>query len=262
MNKVFFGFGHGYGGTHLLAKILNLVPSVYCDHEIITKDSPRAMFDKYQEVYRGELPAEDVVTKERLPFVKEVWKSGKDFGEINGMLAFYVEGLFKVFPNARFIYMMRDPRTQIRSIHNSGIFDYEVFAGRDMWWWPSPRKDDPHHDEWDRMSKLEKCAWSWRLVNSSILELFEDVPEERIFRYKFEDMTKGKRIDELCAFLQIPAPNPAAVQRLTSIKHAKTPTVVSDPLPPWGATPQSRKNEIARVAGPISKIIGYGDLND
>jgi hypothetical protein len=158
--------------------------------------------------------------------------------------------------------MMRDPRTQIRSIHNAGIFDYEVFAGRDMWWWPSPRNKDPFYHKWDEMSKLEKCAWSWYLVNSTILELFKNIPADKIFKYRFEDMIKGKDVRNLCSFLGIQTPPPNVITKLISVKHSKTPTVVKDPLPPWPAIPQSQKKQIINVVGQLSETIGYGGLND
>lgn len=263
MSRMFFGFGHGFGGTHLLADMLDIVPGVDCKHERICPESPHAMFTHYLDVYRGEADPEQVVRAERAPLVRRVLSNGHVFGEVNGQLGFYAAALHKVWPDAKFIYMTRDPRGQIRTSFNTGIFDYDnpIFKGRDLWWWPSPREDDPYVDRWEGMGTLERCAWMWRFVNEFFMEQLESIPESHVFRYRFEEMTQGRRVNELCDFLGIDRADPAAIARITAKKRAKTAVRSRTPLPPWSDMDGETREKIAGIASETSVKLGYGDLN-
>lgn len=261
MADVFFGFGHGFGGTHLLAKLLDLCPNVDCGHERKAKCSPHALFDKFLPVYRGEGSASEVILAERVPMISQTLNTGQKFGEINGALTFFVKALYEHFPDAKFIHMVRDPRKQIISTHNTGIYDYSVYEKEKMWWWPYPREGDPYYEKWEGLSILEKCAWDWYLYNNTILEELEHIPKERVFFYKFEDMIRGNKLSELFSFLELFRPEQRSIEHLLSIKHSKTPVTSPSPVF-WNMLPRSRKAKVAAIVSDVSKKIGYGDLND
>jgi len=263
MTKMFFGFGHGFGGTHLLADMLDAVQGVDCKHERICPESPHGMFTHYLAVYRGEKDPKEIVLEERAPLVRRVLASGKVFGEINGQLGFYVGGIHDVWPDAKFIYMTRNPREQIRTSFNTGMFDYEnpIFKGRNLWWWPKPRPDDPYADKWECMSVVEKCAWMWVFVNDFFMEQMKRIPENQIFHYRFEEMIAGRNFDELCDFLNINRANRKEITRIVSKKRAKTAIRATAPLPPWDEMDSKTKKSIADIAEKTATKIGYGGLH-
>lgn len=258
MKSIFFGFGHGFGGTHLLAKLLDSSPGTFCKHEIKYNLSQHGLFDKFLPVYNNKISSDEIIIKERLPLINSIIKKN-NFGEINGVLTFFIKSLYKFFPNAKFIHMVRDPRTQIISTFNTGIYDYSVYKKEKMWWWPYPNKEDEYFNKWEELSTLEKCAWDWRLYNKTILNGIKYIPKEQIFFYKFEDMIIGKDFYKLCKFLEIEAPYPSLVKNLISIKHSKTPTVVKNPIK-WDTLNNNRKENISNIVSNISKEIGYGEL--
>jgi len=255
MNKIFFGFGHGFGGTHLLAKLLNSSPKTFCGHEIKYNLSPNGLFDKFLLVYNNKENPDKIIEKERLQLINQILKE-KNFGEINGVLTFFIKSLYNFFPNAKFIHMVRDPKKQILSTYNTGIYDYSVYDKEKMWWWPYPNKDDIYYKIWDNLSNLEKCAWDWLLYNKTILDNIIYIPKEQVFFYKFEDMIKGIDFFKLCRFLEIDAPYPSMVKKLISIKHSKTPTVVKTPKT-WETLDIDEKIKISNIIGKTSKELGY-----
>jgi hypothetical protein len=266
MTNVFFGFGHGFGGTHLLANLLNILPNVDCKHERKGPNSKYAMFDKYMDVFHGDVSAGDVAVKlERLDMVSSIIRGGKVFGEVNGILGFFVTPLFKMWPDAKFIYMMRDPRGQVRTAYNTGIFDDGVSktilsAHPDwdsVWWWPFPASTDPTFNRWNVLSNYEKCAWFWAAYNDFVIFQLEKLPGKQVFYYKFEDMIKGNRIDELYKFLGLNKPMDSQIQKIVAIKHGKTPTRVVNPIPTWDAQNKIQQKSVLEFVEQTMKKLGY-----
>jgi hypothetical protein len=265
MSKIFFGFGHGFGGTHLLANLLNIHANIDCKHERKGSFSKYALFDKYMDVFHGKDSGVKAVEKERIPMVSQTIKSGKTFGEVNGILGFFVRALFVNWPNAKFIYMTRDPRAQVRTACNTGIFDRGVEQSilsshpdwSSVWWWPRPSENNPLTKDWAVLSAFEKCAWFWSAYNEFVLEQVEELPEKQVFIYKFEDMVVGNRIMELYDFLGFPRPSEAQIQQIVSIKHAKTVARIAAPLPKWEQIPPAIQKRLLEFTEQTMKKLGY-----
>jgi len=235
VSKLFFGFGHGFGGTQLLSKVLNLIPSVDCDHERRDVNSPTALFEKYKGVWYGQSDGEEFIRKQRIPMVKKVFESGQMFGEVNGILGFFVTPLYKVWPKAKFIYMYRDPRNQIISAHNTGVFCHEAFPENfDPYWWPYPYPNWEIKKSWEQMSNLERCAWFWADYNEFVMKQLEDIPKDQVFYWKFEEMVQGKNLDKVCEFLEVSMPpDKGALNKLLNTKVGKTVKRATVIHPPW-----------------------------
>jgi len=259
MSNMFFGFGHGFGGTQLLSKVLNLVSGVDCDHERRDKISPSALFEKYKGVWYGQSDGEQFIRDQRIHMVKRVIDSGNIFGEVNGILGFFVTPLHKVWPNAKFIYMYRDPRKQIISAHNTGVFCHEAFPDNfDPFWWPYPYPNWEIKNEWDDMSNLERCAWFWSDYNEFVMKQIKDIPEEQVFYWKFEDMVKGKNLDKVCDFLNISMPSDtAALNRLLNTKVGKTAKRATVIHPPWAQLNHGLKVKCLKYMKPTMDKLGY-----
>jgi hypothetical protein len=266
MTNVFFGFGHGFGGTHLLANLLNVHPNVDCKHERRGPTSAEAMFDKYMPVFHGDKEAgKKAVLDERLSMIGSVVNGGKVFGEVNGILGFFVRALFQTWPRSKFIYIMRDPRTIVRTSCNSGIFDQKIAKTilnahpewSSIWWWPIPAPNDPVQKVWSALSNYEKCAWFWAAFNEFVIEQLNELPKESVFYYKFEDMIKGLRINEVYDFLGLKYPTKEQVQKILSVKYGKTSIVISNPIPVWENQSEAQKKSILVFVESTMKKLGY-----
>ena len=259
MSKVFFGFGHGFGGTQLLSRVLSLVPKVDCVHERRDKASPNALFEKYKDVWYANSNGIDFVKKQRIPMVKKVLAEGKMFGEVNGILGFFVTPLFKVWPNAKFIYMYRDPRSQIISAHNTGVFCHEAFPPDfNPFWWPYPHSSWEINKQWDEMSNLDRCAWFWSNYNEFVMKQLKSIPEDQVFNWKFEDMIKGKNLEKVCEFLGIGMPpDDGQLNRILKTKFGKTAKRATVIHPPWASLDPKLKEKCLSFMRPTMKKLGY-----
>jgi len=256
--KSVFAFGHGYSGTHLMTQILKTIPNIDCDHERILPESPYALFDKYVGVYKGDLDPFKELGIQRKDFINGIIKNGKIFGEVNCMLGYFVKALDKMFNDSKFIFISRDPRTQIRTIYNTGGYNMSVFPDNfDPFWWPTPAKEDPSFEKWDKMKQLEKCSWAWNLYYDYILSELGKIDKNKYFHIKFEDMVAGRKLPELFKFLGVPSPNAAQIKKITSVKFAKTGTREKSPLPVWQAMNLQSHKIIRRYTKETAKKLGY-----
>lgn len=257
MTHPIFGFGHGFSGTKLLTKIISTDKRFDCRHERRSKESPQALFDSYVKVYKGLANPNVIIKSERLGMVNRTTASGKIFGEVNCMLSYYVPSLNRFWPNSRFIFISRNPKTLIRSIFNSGGYEYSLFPGVDLFWWPTPHEKDSCYDEWDQMDPLEKSAWAVNMYFEVAFENIKDIPDERVLIFPFEDMISGKNLSKLYGFAGMRVPDPALIKRIVAVKIGKTPNRVKNSLPEWKKMDEVSREKIMFFAGWSIKRLGF-----
>ena len=256
--KSVFAFGHGYSGTHLMTHILKTIPGIDCEHERILPESPKSLFDSYVDVYKGKKDPYKILRNERRAFVNGVISKGKIFGEVNCMLGYYICALDKIFDDSKFIFISRDPRTQVRTIYNTGGYNMAAFPKKfDPFWWPTPAEDTVIFNKWDKMKQLEKCAWAWNLYYSYVLNELSKIDNLKYFHIKFEDMIAGKKLDKLFKFLGVPKPNKNQMDKITNIKFAKTGVREKKPLPEWSKMNLDDHKTIVKYTKDTAKILGY-----
>ncbi len=129
---------------------------------------------------------------------------------------FRIKMLQRVFPDALFVYVVRDPRGSIASIHKgwteeSRFQRYELppgFVIKDYggssWCFGLP----PEWESLDGSTVMEICAHQWRLYNEYC---HRDLPDDaaRVFTVRYEEASAapGPVLDELAAWAGLdPAP--------------------------------------------------------
>ncbi|MBI9106308.1 MAG: sulfotransferase [Spirochaetales bacterium] len=117
--------------------------------------------------------------------------------ESNHIIYGLLDLIAEVFPNSKIIWIMRDPRTWIRSAINATAFHlYGPFDWNSLnlsvraYNFPG----DASAGRWNAMSKFEKYCWYYNSVNSRAFELMERVPNFRVYRY--EDLFNNEIRDE------------------------------------------------------------------
>lgn len=110
-----------------------------------------------------------------------------------------------VFPNSKIIWIMRDPRSWIRSAINStayhlyGPFDWDSLnLSVRAFNFPS----DPSASKWGSMSKFEKYCWYYNSVNERAFELMKKVPDFKVFRYEdlFDKKVRDQNFQEMLEY--------------------------------------------------------------
>lgn len=109
---------------------------------------------------------------------------------------FHLDALEQVFPDAYYVFLVRDPRANISSMIDGWPHLYRygkpqllpVFqdlpdATIDHWTYPAP-------PGWQKMVHLplpEICAWSWQQHIESVLDFFQDHPKQPLL-VRYEDL--------------------------------------------------------------------------
>jgi len=129
---------------------------------------------------------------------------------------FRIQMLLKVFPDARFVYVVRDPRGSIASIHKGWTeesrfqrfdlpegFTIKGYSGK-SWCFGLP----PGWESLDGSTVMEICAHQWRLYNEFC---HRDFPTDgdRVLQVRYEEMASdpGPVLEKLAQWADLdPAP--------------------------------------------------------
>ncbi|NBC48978.1 MAG: hypothetical protein GVY22_13540 [Gammaproteobacteria bacterium] len=94
-----------------------------------------------------------------------------------------------IYPDAKIVGIVRDPREWVRSWMNYGAHHDEndlVTRFGQSRLTPSIVDDADYAERWSSMSQFERLCWDWRIVNSTIRDFAENDILTRI--YRFEDL--------------------------------------------------------------------------
>ncbi|MFW6366131.1 MAG: sulfotransferase [Spirochaetota bacterium] len=121
-------------------------------------------------------------------------ENGQIYIESSGHLFGVLDLIPEVFPNAKIIYIVRDPRTWIASALRTiefilyGPIDHGISVRA------SDLPEDPFAIYWKQMPKFERYAWWYEFVNSYVLQRCKSMDNFRV--YRFEDLFGGEQRDE------------------------------------------------------------------
>lgn len=206
-DRLFFVLSTGRSGSKTISFTLSENPKVSCRHEIspfIIKLSTDYAYGRYSEDYFLDILDEVYGKSKRTP-------KGELLGESNQKLTVLAPLLHKLFPKAKFIWIIRNGKDVVSSIH-----------GRD-WYWPEHKNDtelfNPNHrtwdnyriegdkvgqfttEEWNNMTRFEKNCWYWVYWNDLIEDFFKSLPEEQKLMFKLEEFDQN--IDNIQSFLNV-----------------------------------------------------------
>jgi len=178
---------------------------------------------------------------------------------------FHLDALAKLFPEAKFIHLVRDGRATISSMiegWRSGRFMKKLLpfpdnSSIDYWTYPVP-------PGWENMvhAKLnEICAWSWLQHNNYVLEFFERNPALRkdLFRISYEELIEkpDAKIDSLIRFCDFNKSSSVA-SYLQANQSSRTTISEPDPMK-WKSTNVDEILEIEDSIAPMMSRLGYPD---
>lgn len=107
----------------------------------------------------------------RFPLIRSLGKN-TIYVESNNNLVLLLPTLIKAFPKAKFVHVIRNPKSYVRSAYSKshGKAKYTLFGESD------PRKrltakddiNDPFYSQWDHFSQFQKVCWHWHKYNLMI----------------------------------------------------------------------------------------------
>lgn len=214
-----FILGTGRSGTHAMSQMLSQLDGCYVPHEI-----EPLLLSEVVRYLRGELKKEDIVALLRSTRSPAVVGGALLSGESNQRLSFILPCLREAFPDARYLWMIRDGREVVASTMQRGWYTnaYDrMDSRRAAWERYRVRADDVGElssSEWEAMSVLEKNCWYWsytnRLIERDTKQLGLNVLQLRL-------PTVQKHMKEVMSFLGLPSLAPSAFMRTNAENNVR-----------------------------------------
>ena len=113
----------------------------------------------------------------------------KRYIETSPQVTFLAYHLLKVFPNSKFIHLVRNPVDVV----NSGVKRKWYNGNTTDQWRIVPSKKDPIYTEWDKFDSISKNIWSWVETNKWIVEFCNTLPKENVMILKSEELFKNNK---------------------------------------------------------------------
>jgi hypothetical protein len=217
--KPFFIVSSGRSGTAMLHKALSAVPGVEMHHEYAVQITQPLAVKRYLGAVN------DSQTRALLDetFGAAVRHTqGTHWGDSSNKLSWLVPDLAALFPEARFVHLVRDGRKVASSyFHKLGneTYDDRSNAALQAWydgigtapppekpyWWPVPRRDDPMAGPFRAFDQFQRICWHWAEINRVAMAALAALPADRTLFVRLEDLVQSPSlVRELFAFLGLP----------------------------------------------------------
>lgn len=147
---------------------------------------------------------------------------GSHWGDSSNKLSWLVPDLALMFPQARFVHLVRDGRKVASSyFHKLGneAYDDRSNAALQAWydgtgaapppekpyWWPVPRRGDAMAEAFRGFDQFQRIAWHWTEVNRVAMAGLSDISPDRTLFMRLEDLSRcSPKVQELFDFLELP----------------------------------------------------------
>ena len=165
-----FIIGTGRSGTQTAAKLLSAIPECSVLHEV----KPELLEESLAYLYgRADVNGLRLLLKQtRSP---EALGGALLSGESNQRLSFVLPILSQVFPDALYLWFIRDGRDSVASFHQRLWYDREEQRKRPpeaaQWIRARIKADEVGEmssNEWERLGSFGRCCWYWSFVNRFI----------------------------------------------------------------------------------------------
>jgi len=147
---------------------------------------------------------------------------GTHWGDSSNKLSWLIPDLAALFPEGRFVHLVRDGRKVASSYFhklsaenyddrsNAALQDWYDGTGplpppEKPYWWPVPRRGDPMAETFRGFDQFQRICWHWAEINKVALEALAAVPRHRTLFVKLEDLIKSPAVfKEMSDFLDLP----------------------------------------------------------
>lgn len=211
-NDPFFIVGTGRCGTKFLADQMT-GGRLICRHE------PNSNLISWITSYaHGEIDAD--LLKQRIQSLftelSSLPSSCELYGEADQKYSFCIPILKELFPQAKFIWLKREPKAFIASVLPRGWYDdFEMGYSENRGRHHKPHGNSVHAanrirgdktgqlslSEWRSMSEFERSCWYYIYTNQQIEEKLSKFPKEDIFRLATNDLNNPEAILEVKKFV-------------------------------------------------------------
>ena len=141
-----------------------------------------------------EILLKELFLSNREQHLRYTYKTGKHYIETNNYITFFAPTLYKIFPDAKFVHLTRNPTPFIKS-------------GLNRKYYTNRSEDDKRiapvmeTDKWGNYSQASKIAWLWNETNNFVEE-FKVKYNPNIYHFDFNNLT-SENVKRLLKFIDI-----------------------------------------------------------
>lgn len=265
-----FIIGSGRCGTRTMFKMLSGVPDLEIYHEFVCTHVQKLACLYYMGcIDKNSAKAE----LHGLHGAGITYSDARIWIDASNKLSWLIEPLMEMYPNARFLALVRDGRKVTSSFFYKlapEMYDDRstcILAGwladpinlpppppEKKYWWNIPQPGQPFHEEFPDFDQFQRVCYHWSEVNRVILQDMERyVPSNQQMIIKLEDLTTdAKVLRQALDFIGIEFDS-------DYVEFLKTPQNVFFPID-FQLT-DSQLEQFRDIAWPMMKILGYGSEN-
>ncbi len=219
--RPFFILSSGRSGTAAMARLLAGYDSVEMHHEYLCTHVQELAVRHYLGL-TGEREAMEALARWHGSAVH--YCERPLFGDSSNKLSWLVAPLARLFPEARFIHLVRDGRKVASSFFHKladECYDDRSTAALQRWyddphrhpppppekryWWNVPRRDDPRAEAFRHYDRFQRICFHWAEVNREIRTRLDALDPARWRRFRLEELTRDPaQLERLLAFLGLP----------------------------------------------------------
>jgi hypothetical protein len=218
MARPFFIVSSGRSGTAMLHKALSNKPGVEIHHEYAVAITQPLAVRRYLGLI-DQAGTRDILEQ---TFAAAVARSeAAHWGDSSNKLSWLIPDLAALFPEARFVHLVRDGRKVASSyFHKLGDECYDDASNARMqahydgqapapppqkpYWWPVPRQGTPEAAAFRNYSQFQRIAWHWAEINRVALAALAKLPRENTHFVRLEDLRGSpETVRRLYEFLNI-----------------------------------------------------------
>lgn len=208
---MFFILSTGRCGSTAIRDFLNQSQDCHCVHEPepqLISEATLYAYGEYDHLNMAEL----------LKSSRPTTVDGKQYGESHLKLSFVFPALNEAFPDATYIWLLRDGRDAVSSFHARGWYTgSQELHEWETWRIQGDRVGDFSPRQWAKLTPFEKCCWYWTYVNRRIQRSLDTIAE-RSLRVRLERLQESS--STIFGFLGLTPPaNPALSVRNVAMLH-------------------------------------------
>ncbi len=210
---MYFVLSTGRAGSRTIATALNQIPGTVCLHHPKPELAAEATAFHLGAYSREEL--EHILRETRQPTV-----DGKVYGEVNLQHTLLFPILRDIFPEARYIWLIRDGRDSVASMYYRGWYD-DIYPRQGLMWRRARLHGDRTGDftsaQWESLTRFEKCCWCWSKYNRMIEERLGGLEDGMHTRVRLDRLSSS--IPRLQDFLGLSGEGRVVVEQLNSARQ-------------------------------------------
>lgn len=189
-----FVLSTGRSGSKSIVDNLKNIEGFHCEHE------SNFNLIRLSAEYSMKLKSVEEVKNELIEYYStiKIKKSVQYYLESDQKLSNLIEPLIKIFPNAKFVWLIRDPKSFIRSATSRNWFAYNKFNDRNALINPFERSlglrlggnviADFSESDWEKLSITQRNAWYWQYWNKNIENDLNEFAKPNYAKVKLDNL--------------------------------------------------------------------------